>query len=391
MKEFSGLKDNKMKKWAIINRKNNFRDFNLLFVCLFFRKASNKIEISRREERKKLKKFKVFKKLYMISQKKTDLSILFIGHFSIDSVIKLGESFYLSLGGSVSYCSLALSNYTQEAKIGIISHIGKLNFNNSLLDKIKNKKIDLRGIKYSPVKNTKFVLDYFDHSRTLTLKSKSPNLNFKDIPLEYLNDSPDIFVLVPLCNEISYEYVTQILKKFPDAYIGIDLQGFIRKIDEDGKVTYIYENEIISNMKKIIDLIGDRLILKGSEEEMNLLAGECDDFEKVMIHCNTYDNNGIYIMTLGEKGSMLTKKGEKILNIPAFEPRRVVDETGAGDVYFSIFLYEFIRSDKSWEAVKNAAYFASAAASFLIEKKGSAGFETKKRVLKRVMGAKYIN
>ena len=47
-------------------------------------------------------------------------------------------------------------------------------------------------------------------------------------------------------------------------------------------------------------------------------------------------------MTLGEKGSMLTKKGEKILNIPAFKPRRVVDETGAGDVYFSIFLYEFI-------------------------------------------------
>jgi sugar/nucleoside kinase (ribokinase family) len=144
-------------------------------------------------------------------------------------------------------------------------------------------------------------------------------------------------------------------------------------------------------MKKIIDLIGDKLILKGSEEEMNLLAGECDDFEKVMIHCNKYDNKGIYIMTLGENGSMLTKKGEEILNIPAFKPRRVVDETGAGDVYFSIFLYEFIHSDKSWQAVRNAAYLASSAASFLIEKKGPAGFETKKRVLKRVKKATYIN
>ena len=144
-------------------------------------------------------------------------------------------------------------------------------------------------------------------------------------------------------------------------------------------------------MKKIIDLIGDRLILKGSEEEMKLLAGDCEDFGKIMTHCAKFDNNGIYIMTLGEKGSMLTKKGEKILKIPAFKPRRVTDETGAGDIYFSIFLYEFIRSDKSWEAVKNAAYLASAAASFLVEKRGPAGFETKKRVLKRVKKRKYVN
>ncbi|MFX0104700.1 MAG: carbohydrate kinase family protein [Candidatus Hodarchaeota archaeon] len=326
----------------------------------------------------------------MSSHNKNHTSIFFAGHFAVDNIIRFKHINKPSLGGSVSYCSLALRSYTQDVKISIISHIGKLNFNNSLLDKIKNKNIDLRGIKYSTVKNTNFVLDYFDHARTLTLKSKSPNLNFNDIPIEILNDPPDVFVLVPLCNEISFEYVSLILNQFPNAFIGIDLQGFIRKIDEDGKVVYIYDNEIISNMKKIIDLIGDRLILKGSEEEMNLLAGECDDFEEVMIHCNNYDNAGIYIMTLGEKGSMLTKKGEENLKIPAFKPRRVVDETGAGDVYFSIFLYEFIQSDKSWQAVKHAAYIASAGASFLVERKGPAGFQTKERILKRVMRAKYI-
>ncbi len=324
-------------------------------------------------------------------QNKNNPSIIFAGSFSIDHIIRFKRLNKPSLGGSVSYCSLALSNYTQDAKIGIISHIGKLNLKNSLLGKIKNKNIDLRGIKYSPVKNTNFVLDYFDHARTLTLKSKSPNLMFSDIPSDYLIFPPTVFVLVPLCNEISIEYVAQILKKFPDTYIGIDLQGFIRKIDEDGKVAYIYDNEIISNMEKIINLIGDKLILKGSEEEMSLLAKTCDDFEKVMAHCNEYNNYGIYIMTLGEKGSMLTKKGEKILKIPAFKPRRVVDETGAGDVYLSIFLFEFIHSDKSWKSIKKAAYFASAAASFLVEKKGPSGFVTKKTVLKRLEKKRYIN
>jgi sugar/nucleoside kinase (ribokinase family) len=327
----------------------------------------------------------------MNKQNKNHTSIIYAGHFAIDHIIRFKRTNKPNLGGSVSYCSLSLRTYAQDVNISIISHIGNLNFNNSLLDKIKKENIDLRGIKYSPVKNTNFVLDYFDHVRKLTLKSRSPDLSFNDIPSEYLNNPPDIFVLVPLCNEISYEYVFQILKQFPKAYIGVDLQGFIRKIDEDGKVAYIYENEIISNMKRIIDLIGDKLILKGSEEEMKLIAGDCDDFGEVMTHCVNYDNNGIYIMTLGEKGSMLTKKGEKILKIPAFKPKRVIDETGAGDIYFSIFLYEFIRSDKSWDAVRNAAYLASAAASFLVEKRGPAGFETKKRVLKRVKKQKYIN
>ena len=318
-------------------------------------------------------------------------SIIFAGSFSIDHTIRFKRLNKPSLGGSVSYCSLALRNYAQDAKIGIISHIGKLNLKDSLLDKIKNKHFDLSGIKYSHVKNTNFVLDYFNHSRTLTLRSKSPNLNFSDIPKKYLKNPPEVFVLVPLCNEISYEYVNQILKKFPDTYIGIDLQGFIRKIDEDGKVAYIYDNEIISNMKNIIELIGDKLIMKGSEEEMSLLAGEYDDFEKIMTHFNEYNNNGIYIMTLGERGSMLTKKGEKLLKIPAFKPRRVIDETGAGDVYLSIFLFEFIHSDKSWKSVEKAAYLASVAASFLVEKKGSAGFKSKKAVLKRMEQKKYIN
>lgn len=327
----------------------------------------------------------------MNNQNKNHVSIIFTGHFAIDNIIRFKRSNKPSLGGSVSYSSLALRTYTEDARISIISHVGKLNFTNSLLNKIKDKNIDLRGIKYSQVKNTNFVLDYFDHARTLTLKSRSPNLEFKDIPQEYLINKPDVIVLVPLCNEISYEYVSQILNYFPNISIGIDLQGFIRKIDEAGKVFYIHDDEVISNITRIINLIGDNLILKGSEEEMKLIANEYNDFYKVMKHFNLYDSNGIFIMTLGEKGSMLVKKGEKILKIPAYKPRRVIDETGAGDVYFSIFLYEFIHSDKSWKSIEKAAYIASAAASFLVEKKGSAGFETKKAVLKRMKKAKYIN
>ena len=326
----------------------------------------------------------------MNNHSKNNSSLIFAGHFAIDTIIRFKSKSKQTLGGSVTYCSLALKTYTQDIDVRIISHIGKSNFEIPLLDRIKRNKIDLSGVKCSEKNNTNFILDYFNHTRTLTLKSRSPNLEYNDIPEDYLNFPPDIFVLVPLCNEISYEFVSQIVKNFPNIYIGIDLQGFIRKIDDNGKVSYVYDEKIISNIKNIIKLIGNKLILKGSEEEMKLLAGEFEDHNKVMNYFNCFKANSIFIMTLGEKGSLIIKNGEKILKIPAFKSKRVVDETGAGDIYFSIFLYEFIQSDKSWESINNAAHLASAAASFLIEKKGPTGFKTKKKVLKRVRQEKYI-
>ncbi|MHA1508609.1 MAG: PfkB family carbohydrate kinase [Promethearchaeota archaeon] len=93
---------------------------------------------------------------------------------------------------------------------------------------------------------------------------------------------------------------------------------------------------------------------------------------------------------MGEAGSLILKNGENILNIPAYKPKRVLDETGAGDVYLTIFLYELLNSDMTWEEIEKSAHLASAAASFLVEKKGPRGFEARKRILKRVASKNYI-
>lgn len=317
-------------------------------------------------------------------------SILFVGHFAIDTIIKDKKINEPTLGGSVSFGTLALRTFSPDINVGIISIIGKRNFNGTLLDKVRNKHINLDGIKWSDTDNTNFVLDYHNHSRTLTLKSRSPDLDFSDVPKEYIKNPPELIILAPLCNEISREYVSLVLKKFPNALIGIDLQGFIRKINDDGVVSYVQERNIVQNMRKIIDLVGKRLVLKGSEAEMKLLAGGREDLNEVMAHFDDFNLKGLYIMTLGEAGSMLIRHGEELLYIPAFVSRGVVDETGAGDVYFAIFLHEYINSDISWDSVRKAACLASSAASFLVEAIGTAGFETEEEVLKRVKSKNYI-
>ncbi|MFX1497588.1 MAG: PfkB family carbohydrate kinase [Promethearchaeota archaeon] len=325
----------------------------------------------------------------MSEKKPNHLSFLFIGHLAVDSIIRFKKIRKPSLGGSVSFGSLALREYDRNGSIKIVSNLGILNFNMALLDLLKDNKVDLRGIKSFNTDNTQFVLNYVNHSRALTLKTKSPNLNFEDFPKDFIANQPDVIVLVPLCNEISYEYVSKVVEAFPNVFIGLDAQGFIRHIDDDGAVSYVWNRDLMDNMKAIIDLVGDRLILKGSEIEMKLISNN-DDLDEVMYYFNKFDNNGIYIMTLGEAGSRVIKKGHEIMNIPAFKANKIIDETGAGDVYLAIFLYEFLNSDKSWEAVRSSAYLASAAASFLVERKGPDGFQCKSNVLKRLRQKNYV-
>ena len=317
-------------------------------------------------------------------------NVLFIGHHAIDTIIRFKQKRKPSLGGTVTFGALALKTYTNSTKISVISNVGLQNFNKSLLKHFNNKNIDFSGVKMFETDNTNFELNYSNHSRRLTLKSCSPRLKFEDIPEKILSNPPSILVLAPLCNEISLEYVSKVVNTFPNPYIGIDLQGFIRYIDDEGEVSYVRDEAIISNMIEIINLIGDRLILKGSEVEMKLLSNHKEP-RKVMDYFKKFENEAIYIMTMGEAGSLILKDGENLLKIPAYKPKRVLDETGAGDVYLTIFLYELLNSDMTWKEIEKNAHLASAAASFLVEKNGPKGFETRKRVLKRVASKNYIN
>ncbi len=312
---------------------------------------------------------------------KKKLNLFFIGHIAIDIVIKFGKEYEESLGGSVSYCSRSLKKYSRhKVNISIISNFNKQSTQNIHLNRLKCESIDLKAINNIQSENTEFILDYQNHSRKLTLKSKAPNLRVNDIPQKYLDKAVDAVVFVPICNEISYEYISKMVEVFPNSYYGIDVQGFIREINSQGGISLIHEEEKMENLKKIINLLGKRLILKGSEEEMRIISNK-RDHKEVMEFFQEFP--GISIMTLGEKGSLITKKGNETLIIPAFRARQVKDETGAGDVYLAIFLYEFLNSKKLWNDIKRAGFLASAAASFGVEEKGVFGFEEKDQVRKR--------
>ncbi|MEM0449784.1 MAG: carbohydrate kinase family protein [Methanomassiliicoccales archaeon] len=72
------------------------------------------------------------------------------------------------------------------------------------------------------------------------------------------------------------------------------------------------------------------------------------------------------VNTKGASGSIIYYKWDRI-EVPAIPPRKVTDTTGAGDAFRAGFYAGLFRG----EALRKCALFGAAAASFIIEEKGS--------------------
>jgi len=83
-------------------------------------------------------------------------------------------------------------------------------------------------------------------------------------------------------------------------------------------------------------------LVKISEDDMFRL------FEKTLTHeeiFNFFHLEGVYTvcLTLGSKGVKLSQKGKGVIQLPAIKVDNVMDATGAGDAFWSGFLFAYIK------------------------------------------------
>ena len=93
-----------------------------------------------------------------------------------------------------------------------------------------------------------------------------------------------------------------------------------------------YKKEFLDLTKNKIDL------LFGNEGEFKSLF-EYDNIEKMIQELSTL--NKIFVITMGEKGVVLVHKKE-IIKIPSEKVEKVIDLTGAGDLFAAGFIHGFI-------------------------------------------------
>lgn len=196
--------------------------------------------------------------------------------------------------------------------------------------------------------------------RTQRAPRRAPNIGAQHLPPPWREAA--VVLLGPVAGEIE----DPLAACFPVALLGVGAQGWLREIGPDGGVRPVHpqawrDEEVLRHAQALF--LSDEDI--PAEDAPQALARWSRMVETVCF-------------TRGPRGADICHNGEW-RHIGAF-PARPVDPTGAGDVFAAAFLIRFSRRRDPWDAAR----FASAAASLVIEGEGTAGVPTPEQIEARL-------
>lgn len=266
---------------------------------------------------------------------------LVIGHVVRD--IK-GKGF--QPGGIVTFAAITAKNLGY--KVGVVTSTNDL----KLIEAFRDNDISVHVI---PAKSsTVFDNIYIGAARTQRILSVASPIVAEHVPERWRKTS--IVHLGPVAQELS----TNISKIFPpQTLIGITPQGWLRRWDKNSLVSFEplgKANKVLKNASVIITSLED-------------FGGNDKELQKIIANASTV------VVTLAEKGALLYQEGKHKGSFSS-RPAKVIDPTGAGDVFASAFLIRLLETNDHREACR----FANIVASLSTEGKGIKGIPHRRTV-----------
>lgn len=259
------------------------------------------------------------------------LDYLIIGHVTQDRV-----DTKLVLGGTVTYSALTARNLGQ--RVGVLTSSA---FEPGLVD-------ILHGIQVARLpaeETTRFVNTYTRNDRQQRVEAVAEPLSAEQLLPDWR--SAPLVHLAPIASEVPPELV----HAFPSALIGVTPQGWLRAWDETGLISAVPWAKA-----EVVLARADAVIL--SEQDV-LDATLIDRYA---------EQARLLVVTRGERGASVYRAGQ-VTDIAAFQSRRQVDPTGAGDVFAAAYLIHLRRTGDPFAS----AEFANCVASFAVEKRHYGG------------------
>ena len=300
----------------------------------------------------------------MNAMAKSTTDVAVIGHFSIDSIILPSTSKpNLIMGGAVAYVSLVTRRLGASALV--ISKVGG-DFPEAYFSQLQEEGVDISNIIKEPgKKTTSFELTYGNDlsHRKLRLRNLGLAITPKDLPPKLHAKAIHI---APIADEISFEVVEH-LRDCCD-YLSIDPQGMTRRFNKKGDVANSAKMD-----KRVLSLVD---IYKSSFDEIQVLSGKKGLKDAIQV-LHDFGPSTV-IVTMGAEGSVISNQST-LSRIPVCKPTRVVDPTGAGDVFIGAFVTEYVRKKEPFWC----ACVGSAAASLVVEGIGTSFFGNREEIYRR--------
>lgn len=273
----------------------------------------------------------------------------FIGHQE-GVLINETRDYHRYLGGSPT--NVAMNATRLGLNTILIATVGKDGFGSYAIERLKNVGIQTNHIAVLNKKSTSviFVSRSDGTPDFIQYRSADFRITEEQISTEILSRTK---IFHTTCFALSKNPAQKtILKKAQEAHnlgckLSIDV-NYAKKLWKSQKEAF----EVIKTYCQFNPLI------KISEDDMLRL------FEKELPHeeiFNFFHNQGVDIvcLTLGSKGVKLSQKGKEILQLPAIKIAKVLDSTGAGDAFWSGFLFAYIKEKSLKESLNIALKLAA--------------------------------
>jgi fructokinase len=273
----------------------------------------------------------------------------FIGH-QIGAQIDQTRDYHRYLGGSPA--NVAMNSARLGLNAVLVATVGDDGFGTYILERLNEVGVNTDYINKISTKPTSVIFV----SRTDSTPDFIPFREADAYILEQQISTETLYntnIFHTTCFALSKEPAQSvILKKAEEAYnLGCKLSI---DINYAKKLWTSHEDAI----KVIKDYCRFNPLIKISEDDMLRL------FEKELPHEDIFKffhDLGVetICLTLGSKGVKLSQKGNGIIQLPAMKIEQVMDATGAGDAFWSGFLYAYLKEKPIEECLKVALKLAA--------------------------------
>ena len=242
-----------------------------------------------------------------------------IGHITRDKIITPKQTVYMA-GGTSFYFTYGICHLPEVVSYQLVTKVGEESM--SEIEKMRGMGVD---VKCFESRHTVFFENKYGdnpNERTQRVLAKADPFTVEE--MEGL-DARIYHLGSLLADDFSPEVVKTLSRK---GLVSLDVQGYLREVR--GEKVYPVD---WTNKEEILSMTD---ILKLNEQEMEIVTNSKDP----RLVARLLADMGVkeVLITFGNYGSLIYAEGH-FYEIPAYEPREVVDATGCGDTYSTGYLY----------------------------------------------------
>lgn len=242
-----------------------------------------------------------------------------IGHITKDKIITPRQIVYMA-GGTSFYFSYAFSHLPQNVSFQLVTKLGEGEMKS--VEDMRQAGID---VQVYPSRHTV----YFENKYGENQNDRTQRVLERADPFtvdEMREVNAGVYHLGSL---LSDDFSTEVVKYLSTkGRISIDAQGYLREVrgEKVYPIDWAEKREILAHTD----------IIKVNEHEMEVITGLTDP--RAAAKCLAEWGVKEVCVTLGSEGSIILAEG-KFYDIPAYEPKEIVDATGCGDTYSAGYLW----------------------------------------------------